>query len=644
MIVEIKYKDKINWESVSGKVTNWTNYSKKFKDESVKPYYVAPEVVTDIWGGIERDIQHTRWNSYYFEMFIKGSEIDAINTLKSCSEIYIIEYNETSSGVVINKSYELDLTKSDLLIINEPEQMSTTDSWKVSIIFRTERTIINKTPVVDYTNNLKIESLTNSDEYRIFNKSVDTSGNIKSICKLTSTRIALYDFNLEELTAYDFNGVNYVPVGNPFTLPGLATSVSIYYLNSTSVVIFERTFYTMGTYSFDGTDWSLVGNKRVIFTDSYHITSLSDTTISFSSIDASPIQAFEFDGTDWLNLGNSYSIIGATSIITAKLSSTSIALLANGLGYLQAFEFDGTDWTTLGNPYTIGSGIIYTLSDTTILYKSGNIIKTISFDGTDWVDLNIDYDFTYSGLLATLNSTDLVYSGTLGNNTLTAYTIGNVYYYFSDIPVLDYSLATESLKISWYDGTSKKFQSTSKVGYQIVFYLSYSDSVEFQKLLNSSDVTSINDIEINEILIEPIPLASDLIKIIVSGISEVIQNNFDIAKNNTYNLKIINDAITYNYYTDYLPIFISESPIISTYDNSGGVNFPVKRITKEVKQVRFYMNRADAFELKKRFELFGTVTLDTIPVIEAREVTPNELGNDRYEVLVNCLISTTLDY
>jgi hypothetical protein len=176
MIIEIQYKDKLNWKSVSGKEIDWTNYSKKYKKERIQPYYIAPEIITDVWNGEENDIQHLSWTSYYFEIFIKESEIDFLRQLKSCSNINIIQYSD-DLGSIINKSYEnIDLIKADLFEIQEPERASDTSGWKVAIIFRTERTIINKALPVNNTNNISFNGTLYYSDYDVlaWNKDTDS--------------------------------------------------------------------------------------------------------------------------------------------------------------------------------------------------------------------------------------------------------------------------------------------------------------------------------------------------------------------------------------------------------------------------------------------------------------------------------------
>ena len=154
MIVEIKYRDKTNWESITGNVIDWTNYSKKFKEDRVQPWFVLPEIITDTWNGKETDIQHSKHDVWFFEFFLKESEKHDLAQIKSCSDVQIITYVRNDAGQVLTTTYTLDTSKSDYIDISEPESLGNTSGSKVQVIFRTNRTVIDKCLPVENTNDI----------------------------------------------------------------------------------------------------------------------------------------------------------------------------------------------------------------------------------------------------------------------------------------------------------------------------------------------------------------------------------------------------------------------------------------------------------------------------------------------------------
>lgn len=173
--IEILYKDKQDWtRAIDGIVTDWTNYSKKIKDSRIIPHYVANELLFDTWNGVEFSLQDVLWESFSFEFTLQEFEVLELNRLRSCSDIKIKKYSRNSSDVLIEKEYILDTTKSDNIDISEPERISDTSLFKINIIFRTNRTIIDKGGAVDNTNNIIVNSVTYYSDFDILTWNKDT--------------------------------------------------------------------------------------------------------------------------------------------------------------------------------------------------------------------------------------------------------------------------------------------------------------------------------------------------------------------------------------------------------------------------------------------------------------------------------------
>ena len=137
MNVSIKYYDSQNWTNIDSEVVNWDDAAEVYKEEKVVPWYLTPEIVTDTWNGVIHDVQHLRWDTWYLEFTIKDSELQKISQMQSCDTI---EIEDIDNGLV----HTVDMQTSTYFQFNEPEQIANTTNWKVSFVYRTGKTIINK--------------------------------------------------------------------------------------------------------------------------------------------------------------------------------------------------------------------------------------------------------------------------------------------------------------------------------------------------------------------------------------------------------------------------------------------------------------------------------------------------------------------
>lgn len=384
--IEILYKDKQNWtRAIDGIVTDWTNYSKKVKDSRIIPHYIANELLVDTWNGEEFSLQDTLWESYSFEFTLQELEIFELNRLRSCSDIKIKRFSRNQINDLLEQEYILDTTKSDYIDIAEPERISDTSLFKTTIIFRTNRTVINKGGAVDNTNNIVVNSVT----------------------------------------------------------------------------------------------------------------------------------------------------------------------------------------------------------------------------------------------------------------------------YYSDFDVLKYNKDTEDLNVEWDDGSLKLFQTINKSGLQILLYFNNSDLETFLANYKASTTTSINGTTLTELDIQKTPIGKDYHKVVISGVETTTVTTRDLNESQTYKLEIVDtDATTHNFYTDYKPILVDTPPVIDSFDNTGAISKNTRSITREVKRATFYYNETNAFELKKRFELGGTIkfgltasypTVDTVQTWQPVTVG-DAIGVDIYKVEIDLVIDTTKSY
>lgn len=770
MIVKIQYRDKQNWEKkVKGEVIDWTNYSEKYVNDRVQPYYVQPINITDPWNGKESIIQQTTWTAYYFEFYIQENGINFVQQLSTCSDIIITQITQDSSGNNIKTIYDdIDLVSAENLEISEPERIESTSSWKVSIIFRTGRIVINKALPILNTNNVSFQ---NSETWQFKSGSPFQMDVHTKIDALDSFSIAHTTWTGDDqyLTKYENINGTWAIVGNTLTenFGGLQVYRDVTSLDANSVAIVFGS--EVAKYSFDGTDWSLVGNRTSIPAVSFpnaRITSLTDSRIAIIDTEGELI-VMDFDGTNWSQVGSTFNIpaggSGARDITT--LTSSKIAYIDDISSVLRSYDFTGTTWTLDKNLSisTNGAVSVGTLSSTRVVtnVRDGaftfNGVRSYELTATGWVE--------ESGFLAIPALTlypDITGLDYFNAFVTTAVDTGIYNYdasvYYSDFDVIDWVKLTEDVFSNWKGNNSEVVQSVSKTGVQVPIYLKTSDADQFIEDLKGSIKTTINGVVVDEVEDESSEVGEGLTKIIVRGVlSKVITNkgvstedtypvvmngntyytDFDIEVNekqvdgvlidwfdgteklaqstykktwallffftggaldnfqedfrvgqiktlngqptqeaeistelvgeNYYKVIItgvistnrVNHNITPNndysllvngntYYTDYIPKFIPEEGQINTYNNQTGVNSTSKAISKTVRQLRFFLNEANANQLREDFEQDGqngVINPGAISVLENRTPTVTELGtsSDLYEVVVNCLTAATIN-
>jgi len=137
-LVKISFKDSENWINVNSETINWDNLSEFYKDEEVAPSYIPPQIFGDTWNGKEHDVQHLRWDVYRLEIIAQSSEIIELSRMQSCDTILIQDINSNMPIQIV------DMQKSEWLSFAEPERVGNTSSWILVLIYRTNKTVINK--------------------------------------------------------------------------------------------------------------------------------------------------------------------------------------------------------------------------------------------------------------------------------------------------------------------------------------------------------------------------------------------------------------------------------------------------------------------------------------------------------------------
>ena len=91
-----------------------------------------------------------------------------------------------------------------------------------------------------------------------------------------------------------------------------------------------------------------------------------------------------------------------------------------------------------------------------------------------------------------------------------------------------------------------------------------------------------------------------------------------------------------HFYTDYPTIVSYEEPFDS-FTNEDGVNPRAKVISKKIVNVRLWLNEADMNSLVQLFNVSTDIEIDSVAVLENREVGVEFLGYDLYQCDIECL-------
>ena len=240
-------------------------------------------------------------------------------------------------------------------------------------------------------------------------------------------------------------------------------------------------------------------------------------------------------------------------------------------------------------------------------------------------------------VVTVLNVTDIT---SLLSNQVTL--IGGSTYY-SKYEKLNLFIESEKILVRWFDGTEKPVREYNKSGYRILLNLTDAELETFKDDFNKNTFT----VDAAEVL-EKQPLEITEIfdgnyQVIVSVITDIEQTNHNLGANTTHRLEIT-DGSVYNYYTDYPIVATTQDTERKDIENEGAVKITAKGTTRRVTIMKFWLNASDAWALKEHFEI-GTAKIDTSTIVlEKRNVSVEEKDYDIYEVIVECLTSTNIQY
>jgi uncharacterized protein YqfB (UPF0267 family) len=624
-VIKIEYKDDRDWtRELDGVVIDHGNYAQKYKKERIQPAWALPEVVTDTWNGKETDIQHIRHDAKYFQINIKESEIFDFNIMKSCSDIKITHYSEDSSGAIITDIDIPDLTKSDLLDIREPERAADTTGHVIEIVYRVNRTVINKCLPVDNTNYIEFIANVNLTKF--------------SSQLLSSTKVFRLADN--EAIFVDTIGLQkFVFASNQWSQTGNKLNIGdceVAGISSTAIALVDSNG-DLGYYELSGGTWSLTGNKLNVATsgDIVSLAKVASNEVAIANETTGEIEQFTFSSPNWSS-SSSVRLLGSVSNVYItewdSAASNTFLYIDSTNNQIRIYRYT-TSWTITNLSATItGACAIERINGSG---TNGGVVLA------DQSDTYRTYDITGSvlTLLGTkeINVSSSPYMAQLETDKIsitepteiTSYEYGNVKYY-TDYDILEYNRQTEPTYVDWPNGDRKLARTIDKKGYEILIFTPTSDYDDLIKDLNITNEIKINTETVSEIEYEVSEVAEDIRKIIIRGISETTQTDVNLSPLNTYVLSMNSGAT--NYYSDY-PIHedIREVQKIEVEwpDGSKKLYKIIRKLTKE-----FTYFTDDPQTIIDNVNTYSDVTLNS-DVLSEIETNTEEIALKLYKVVIN---------
>jgi hypothetical protein len=149
-MVKISYKDKLNWTDLDGLITNWSELSEYYFNDRILTNFIQPIEVLDNWNGVDNRVQIIHWKGWYIEFNVKESSIHTINDLLVCDTVLI---SDLENGI----EHTVDTRQSEYFQLTAGERIGQTSNIKYTLIYRTNRKVINKGLPVNNTHELDID-------------------------------------------------------------------------------------------------------------------------------------------------------------------------------------------------------------------------------------------------------------------------------------------------------------------------------------------------------------------------------------------------------------------------------------------------------------------------------------------------------
>lgn len=218
--------------------------------------------------------------------------------------------------------------------------------------------------------------------------------------------------------------------------------------------------------------------------------------------------------------------------------------------------------------------------------------------------------------------------------------VGGVSTYYSKYEKITLLQPVEDIVIPWSDGFNKLVRQTNKTGFRVLLYMDNQNMSAFKNDYNANSFTIDTAKVFEKLPLEIFELGEDNYRINVSVITNINIDNTDLGVDETHDLDI--DSGTH-FFTDY-PTIVSYEIDGDKFDNEDGVDITSKSIAKKIVNVKLWLNEVDMNSLVTLFAISTDIEIDSVVVLENREVNVDQLSYDLYQCEVECLTVSTPAY
>lgn len=201
-------------------------------------------------------------------------------------------------------------------------------------------------------------------------------------------RVAWYNWCVEEIRMYEFDGASFTQLGASLDVSGHGSEWSDSFMvpfniTETTVDIAAYRYFDreLTVYHWNGSSWAESGTALNIPGMSVvHGCFIGDDKIVIGTSDNQEIRVYDFNGSTWSQVGNSFSVTDPSSF--AGLNDTDIAVLDNTT--LRLLRWDGSDFSEIASTDIGVSGTIVGCGRTDLVMSVGSTLRCYNFNGTNF--------------------------------------------------------------------------------------------------------------------------------------------------------------------------------------------------------------------------------------------------------------------
>lgn len=137
MSFKISYQDGENWTDLNGIIEERQTLRDLSAPGRPIPRFLAPIATTDVWENETFKVLETIYDGRYIQFAAKEEQIIEISKIKACDIIKI-------KDLLHDEEATCDNSTGESFIINEPEKVAGTTNLRVTILYRSDKKLVNK--------------------------------------------------------------------------------------------------------------------------------------------------------------------------------------------------------------------------------------------------------------------------------------------------------------------------------------------------------------------------------------------------------------------------------------------------------------------------------------------------------------------